>query len=243
MKKCLAFAMIFLSIAFLCAAMAQEAKIENKEKPMIDNLPDLAPGTYVLFDTTMGRIIARLFTEQAPKTTAVFIGLVEGTKPWKDQNTGQTVQRPFYDGLIFHRVIPDFMIQGGCPLGMGYGGPGFKFDDEFHPKLRHDKPGILSMANSGPNTNGSQFFITERPTPHLDNLHTIFGEVVDGMDVVKKIARVERGAKDKPLTPVVMKKVSIVRIGDKKAAGTASSDQPTTGGGPRRPAATPETAY
>lgn len=242
MKKCLVLVLILLS-GIALTAVAQETKTENKEKPMIPNLPDLPSGTYVVFDTTMGRIIARLFTEQAPKTTAVFIGLVEGTKPWKDQNTGEMVQRPFYDGLIFHRVIPDFMIQGGCPLGMGYGGPGFKFEDEFHPKLRHNKPGILSMANSGPNTNGSQFFITERPTPHLDDKHSVFGEVVEGMDVVKKIARVQRDRQDKPVTPVVMKKVSIARIGDKKAAGTASSDQPTTGGGPRRPATKPETAY
>lgn len=242
MKKCIVLVLILLS-GIALTAIAQETKTDNKEKPMIQNLPDLPSGTYVVFDTTMGRIIARLFTEQAPKTTAVFIGLVEGTKPWKDQNTGQMVQRPFYDGLIFHRVIPDFMIQGGCPLGMGYGGPGFKFEDEFHPKLRHNKPGILSMANSGPNTNGSQFFITERPTPHLDNKHSVFGEVVEGMEVVHKIARVQRDRQDKPITPVVMKKVSIVRIGDKKAAGTASSDQPTTGGSPRRPATKPETAY
>ena len=120
---------------------------------------------------------------------ANFVALAEGTKEWTDPATRAKASRPFYDGLIFHRVIADFMIQGGCPLGNGMGGPGYQFEDEFAPGLRHDKPGILSMANSGPNTNGSQFFVTLVPTPWLDNRHTVFGEVVEGMDVINAIGK------------------------------------------------------
>ena len=171
----------------------------------------LPAGTYAVFDTTQGKIVCRLFEKEAPQTVANFIGLAEGTKEWTDPKTGQKVKRPLYDGSLFHRVIPDFMIQGGDPEGNGTGGPGYKFADEFSPALKHDKPGRLSMANAGPNTNGSQFFITEKPTPWLDGRHTIFGEVVEGMDVVSKIARVPRGANDRPSTDVVMKKVTILR--------------------------------
>src|SRR5438128_558284 len=139
------------------------------------------------FTTTEGNFTVRLFEAEAPATVANFVGLAEGTREFVDPKNGQRVKRPFYDGLVFHRVIEDFMIQGGDPLGTGTGGPGYRFADEFHPSARHDKPGILSMANSGPNTNGSQFFVTLVPTPWLDNRHTVFGEVVDGMDVVQKI--------------------------------------------------------
>jgi peptidyl-prolyl cis-trans isomerase A (cyclophilin A) len=170
------------------------------------------PGTYVVFHTTKGKIVCRLFTEKAPRTTENFIGLVEGTKEWVDPKTGERVKRPFYSGLIFHRVIPGFMIQGGCPLGTGVGGPGYTFPDEFNPDLKHNKPGILSMANAGPNTNGSQFFITVAPTPHLNGRHSVFGEVVEGMDVVNQIANVPRDQRDRPLKDVVMTKVEIVRI-------------------------------
>ncbi len=138
------------------------------------------------FETSKGTIKLRLFNKQAPKTVANFVGLAEGTRSWIDPKTQEVVKKPFYDGLIFHRVIPDFMVQGGDPLGTGTGGPGYDFEDEFHKELRHNKPGILSMANSGPGTNGSQFFIMLRDTP-LPPLYTIFGEVTQGMDVVDAI--------------------------------------------------------
>ena len=173
----------------------------------------LPRGTYAVFETTQGKIVCRLFEKEAPNTVANFIGLAEGAKEWTDPKTGEKVKRPLYDGLIFHRVIPEFMIQGGDPRGDGTGGPGYRFADEFSPALRHDKPGRLSMANSGPNTNGSQFFITEKPTPWLDGKHTIFGEVVDGLPVVGKIAHTPqtKDGRDRPLTDVVIKKVTILR--------------------------------
>ncbi len=162
------------------------------------------------FETTQGTVVVKLFEKEAPKTVANFVGLAEGTKEWTDPKTGQKVKRPFYDGLIFHRVITDFMIQGGDPLGTGTGGPGYKFEDEFS-SLKFNRPGLLAMANAGPNTNGSQFFITDVPTDWLTNKHTIFGEVTEGMDVVKKIIRVPKGPGDRPTTPVVINKLTIIR--------------------------------
>jgi peptidyl-prolyl cis-trans isomerase A (cyclophilin A) len=138
------------------------------------------PGLYAVFDTTDGQIVCRLFPEKSPKTVENFTGLAEGTKAFKDG--GKEAKRPFYDGILFHRVIPEFMIQGGDPTGTGMGGPGYKFEDEFSD-LKFDKPGKLAMANAGPNTNGSQFFITVAATPWLTNRHTIFGQVVEGQDV------------------------------------------------------------
>ena len=140
---------------------------------------------------------------------ANFVGLADGTKEWTDPKTGAKVSRPFYDGLIFHRVIAGFMIQGGCPMGNGMGGPGYKFADEFGQGLRHDRGGLLSMANAGPNTNGSQFFITLEPTPWLDNKHAIFGEVVEGQDVIDKIGKTKTGAQDRPVKDIVINSVKI----------------------------------
>ena len=148
---------------------------------------------YVRFNTSMGSMTALLYEEKAPRTVANFVGLATGSAEWREPGSGDLVQKPFYDGLVFHRVIPEFMIQFGCPLGTGTGGPGYRFRDEFAPGLRHDRPGMLSMANAGPNTNGSQFFITEVPTPWLDNKHAIFGEITEGGDLVAQIARAGNG--------------------------------------------------
>ena len=167
--------------------------------------------TYAKFDTTEGNFTVRFFEAEAPNTVANFVGLAEGTKEWTDPKTGQKKTAPFYDGIIFHRVIDGFMIQGGDPLGKGYGGPGYKFGDEFHPSLKHNREGLLSMANAGPGTNGSQFFITLAPTPWLDNKHSVFGEVVEGMDVVSKIGHTPTGAQDRPRNPVILEKVEIKR--------------------------------
>lgn len=163
-----------------------------------------------VFETSMGNFTATLFDDKAPKTVANFAGLAEGTQEWTDPK-GQKQKRPFYDGLIFHRVIDGFMIQGGCPEGSGRGGPGYRFADEFGPGLKHTKAGFLSMANAGPNTNGSQFFVTVAPTPWLDGKHAIFGEVTEGMDVVLKIAKTPVGPGDRPKTPVVINKLTIQR--------------------------------
>ena len=171
----------------------------------------MADPLHATFKTSLGDIVIRLLPDKAPKTVENFLGLAEGTKEWTHPGTGKKGTAPLYDGTVFHRVIPEFMIQGGDPLGQGTGGPGFNFADEFHPSARHGKAGMLSMANSGPNTNGSQFFITLGPTPHLDNRHSVFGEVVEGMDVVKKIGAVPTGRQDRPVTPVVIQKITIER--------------------------------
>ena len=143
-------------------------------------MSDRKPGQYAVFDTTLGEITCELFPDKAPVTVENFVGLANGTKEFVDPKTKERIKRPFYNGLVFHRVIPDFMIQGGCPLGSGTGGPGYNFQDEFSKDLSFDKPGRLAMANAGPGTNGSQFFITVAPTDWLDNQHTIFGQVVKG---------------------------------------------------------------
>ncbi len=164
------------------------------------------------FTTTEGNFDIQLFEEEAPKTVANFTGLAEGTKEWTDPRTGQKSKAPYYNGTVFHRVIDAFMIQGGDPLGQGTGGPGYKFADEFHSKLRHTEAGILSMANSGPNTNGGQFFITLAETSWLDNKHSVFGKVISGMDVIKKIGSTQTSKPgDRPVKPISIQSVTIER--------------------------------
>ena len=167
---------------------------------------------YATLKTSMGDIVVRLHEDKVPKTVANFVGLSNGEKEWTDPRTGEKKKGvPLYKGTIFHRVIPNFMIQGGDPLGRGTGGPGYNFADEFHPELKHSKAGILSMANAGPNTNGSQFFITHKPTPWLDGKHSVFGEVVKGQEVVVAIGAVPKGPGDKPVKDVVLQEVVISR--------------------------------
>ncbi|GAA4513072.1 peptidylprolyl isomerase [Actinoallomurus oryzae] len=161
--------------------------------------------------TTMGTIVVRLFPDRAPKTVQNFVGLAEGTIEWTDPRTGRRTSDPLYNGTIFHRVIDKFMLQGGDPLGNGRGGPGYEFEDEVHADLRFDRPHLLAMANAGPGTNGSQFFITVVPTPHLNGRHTIFGEVIEGADVVDAIAKTETDRSDRPVKDVVVESVTIDR--------------------------------
>lgn len=166
--------------------------------------------TFAIIETSMGDIRCRLFGEKAPVTVANFVGLAQGTKSWVDPRSGRQVSgKPLYDGTIFHRVIPDFMIQGGDPLGSGRGGPGFRFQDEFHPELRFDRPYLLAMANAGQNTNGSQFFITVKPTPWLNNRHTIFGDCSESGEIVERVSKVETGPGDRPVQDVVIKRIRI----------------------------------
>lgn len=172
-----------------------------------------APGTYATFNTTEGKITVRLFESDAPLTVKNFIELAEGAKEWTHPSTRAKSTGRLYDGTIFHRVIPDFMIQGGDPEGTGRGGPGYKFNDETKGSPHNfDKPGKLAMANSGPNTNGCQFFITVGPTSWLTGKHTIFGEVIEGQDVVDKISKVARNAQDRPHKDVVLQSVAIERV-------------------------------
>jgi peptidyl-prolyl cis-trans isomerase A (cyclophilin A) len=169
------------------------------------NFPDVSDVKGAILHTSMGDIEVKLFSDLVPKTVGNFVGLAEGTIPWSGGSG------PLYKHVLFHRVIKDFMLQGGDPDGTGRGGPGYRFEDEFHASLRHSKPGILSMANAGPGTNGSQFFITTVPTPHLDNRHSVFGEVVNGMDVVSKIENAPTGAGDRPVEDVFLESVDIIR--------------------------------
>ena len=186
-------------------------------------------GPTAVFDTSMGRITCKLFSKEAPQTVANFIGLAEGTKDWTNPETKQKVHgKPLYNGTKFHRVIPGFMIQGGDPMGNGMGDPGYYFKDEFDPSLNFDVAGRLAMANSGPNTNGSQFFITEAPQPELNQHYSIFGQCDDSsVLVVKSIARVERNSVDSPVEPVILRKITIVQEGQPlpppASAGSSSS--------------------
>lgn len=197
-------------------------KTKSKAKKETTKKKGVPYRMYAIFELThdgkdFGKFKVRLFHKRAPETVDNFVGLAEGTKEFREfdkkkGSPGSQVKRRFYDGLSFHRVIAGFMIQGGDPTGNGTGGPGYKFDDEFHPNLKHEKPGMLSMANAGPNTNGSQFFITVAPTPHLDNRHSVFGEVVEGYDVVEKASKIPvKPGNNMPVKPLVIKKVSIER--------------------------------
>ncbi len=208
-----------VGIVALAAALAQQSTTPSQEIP---DAPQATPeattlpnGPFVVMDTSMGRITCQFYQKQAPKAVANFIGLATGTKDWTDPTTNKVQHhRPLYNGTSFHRVIPEFMIQGGDPTGTGMGGPGYAFDDEFDPGLNFDRPGRLAMANSGPNSNGSQFFITEQAYDTLNQHYTLFGQCDDAsVDVVKTIARVQRDANDKPLTPVELEKVTIVPEG------------------------------
>jgi len=171
----------------------------------------LGKGLYAVMDTTAGEMVLRLEEEKTPETVKNFVGLATGEKEYTDPTSKQKSHEPFYDGTIFHRVIKNFMIQGGDRLGLGMGGPGYRFADEFHPTLKHSKKGILSMANAGPGTNGSQFFITLVPCGWLDNKHSVFGELVKGEDVLSAIGSAPTGAQDRPREEIKIKTVRIVR--------------------------------
>jgi peptidyl-prolyl cis-trans isomerase A (cyclophilin A) len=164
---------------------------------------------YAVFETNLGNITCVLYPKLAPKTVENFVALAKGTKEWIDPNSGRKEKKPLYDGTIFHRVIPNFMIQGGDPLGNGTGGPGYEFEDEIAKDIAFDQVGRLAMANAGPNTNGSQFFITVAKTPWLNGHHTIFGQVVAGQDVADRISKAKTGPNDKPVESIVLKKVVI----------------------------------
>jgi len=182
------------------------------KKPLKTIAPlESAKKVSAIFHTSMGDFTVQLFVEKAPQTVTNFIQLAEGTVAWTNPFTGKPETKPYYNGLGFHRVIDGFMLQGGCPKGDGTGGPGWQFGDEFDSSLRHDKPGILSMANAGPGTNGSQFFVTVAPTPHLDGRHTVFGAVTEGLDVVFAIGKTPTDARDKPRTPVIIQSIEIKR--------------------------------
>ena len=171
------------------------------------------PGTYAVFNTSEGTIVCRLFEKEAPVTVKNFTDLAEGKRDWKDNVSGKGGSGPLYSGTIFHRVIPKFMVQGGDPSGTGTGGPGYKFQDETKGSPHNfDQPGKLAMANSGPNTNGSQFFITVAPTSWLTGKHTIFGEVIEGQDLINKISNVQRNPQDRPLKDVVLQSITIERV-------------------------------
>ena len=206
-------------LGFAASAFAQDSAKPAQEIPDAPQATTAAltrpNGPTVLMDTSMGRITCQFFQKQAPNAVANFIGLASGTKDWTDPATNKKQHhKPYYDGTTFHRVIPEFMIQGGDPLGTGTGDPGYSFADEFDPDLNFDVPGRLAMANSGPNTNGSQFFITEQGYDSLNQHYTIFGQCDESsVQVVKAIARVGRDSQDKPLTPVVLKKVTVIPEG------------------------------
>ena len=210
--------MIRKSLAALFATTALMAQVP----PAAPAAPARDPGLYATINTSMGPIVCVLYEKESPITVRNFVALARGGKPWTDPKTKTKTTRPLYSGTTFHRVIPGFMIQGGDPEGTGMGGGGLTpIPDEFTPSLKFDKPGRLAMANSGPRTGTCQFFITEAPTPHLDGLHTIFGQVVEGQDLVTKIANVPKDGNDKPKTPVKIVSIKITREGPAPAAAPA----------------------
>ncbi len=214
---CIALPLLFSTVLAVAqqSTPAQTPPAELPDSP-VSQAPQLVlpTGPTAVFDTSMGRMTCKLYDTQAPKTVANFLGLALGVKPYVDPVSKRKMTKPFFDGTIFHRVIPGFMIQGGDPTGTGMGDPGYMFEDEFDPNLNFDVPGRLAMANSGPGTNGSQFFITEVPTQHLNQKHTIFGQCDEAsVTVVSSIARVQVDANDKPVVPVTLNKVTIVREG------------------------------
>jgi peptidyl-prolyl cis-trans isomerase A (cyclophilin A) len=228
-----------LAAAFAASALAQQSTKPDEEIPDAPTATAAAlthpNGPTVVMDTSMGRIVCQFYQRQAPKAVANFIMLAEGTKDWTDPTTKKVQHhKPFYNGTTFHRVIPEFMIQGGDPTGTGMGDPGYSFDDELDPNLNFDAPGKLAMANSGPNTNGSQFFITEQAVDSLNQHYTLFGQCDEpSVEVVKTIARVERDSQDKPLTPVILKKVTIVRDGEPMPPSPAEAAARPAAGAPK----------
>ena len=203
----------------LCSSLAFAASAADKNAAGGKWMKMAAEGKdlYATLKTTEGDIVVHLYSKDAPKTVANFVGLASGEKEWTDPKTHQKTQKPLYDGTLFHRVIPNFMIQGGDPLGTGIGDPGYRFEDEFKGALKFDKVGLLAMANSGPGTNGSQFFITVAQTPWLNNKHTIFGEVISGYDVVEKISKLSTGPANRPSKDVVLTKVIVTDKSPKAA--------------------------
>jgi len=229
------------STAFVCfclmTAFSQEAaplaapgtsgqQTAAQPAPVKKTAPAAAPGLYATIKTSMGDIKVQLLEKESPIAVKNFTGLATGTKPWTDPRTHQLTHRPLYSGTTFHRVIPDFMIQGGDPLGNGMGSPGYQFKNENTPGLEFDRKGRLAMANAGPDTNGSQFFITVAPYPSLNGGYTIFGQVLEGQDVVDKISQAPRDAQDKPLTPVTIQRIVITRVGP--APGASTTHRTTT---------------
>lgn len=208
--------MRILSLSILLFAIPAMAKTPSKAEALKDaelqaalkGVTGNGDALLATFKTSMGTINCQLFYKRAPKTVANFAGLAAGNKEFTDPNDKKKKKQPYYDGIIFHRVIPNFMIQSGDPLGQGVGGPGYSISDEFHPELLHTKPGLLSMANRGPNTGGSQFFMTEKATPWLDNKHAVFGECKE-VPLIKKIARVPTAARNRPKSPVKIESLKI----------------------------------
>jgi peptidyl-prolyl cis-trans isomerase A (cyclophilin A) len=188
-----------------------QAKAGEIDMPVTEEKLGLGKGLYAIFETHKGQIICKLEEEKAPETVKNFVGLATGEKEYTDPRSGKPSHEPFYDGTVFHRIIKQFMVQGGDRLGQGTGGPGYRFKDEFHPSLKHTGAGVLSMANAGPNTNGSQFFITLVATPWLDGKHAVFGKIVKGEDVLATLGAIVTGPQDRPREEVGIKQLRIVR--------------------------------